>query len=650
MPKHDTTDADPARYVIDTAGRLDPFVEQEWLLTNGIGGFASGTVVGANIRRYHGLLCAATTPPLGRILALSRIGEIVYLNGDFDTLHELSINLFGGGHIHPRGERFLRQFELGDDAVWHYAVHGATVVKTVRLMPMMNVVEITYDVTPDKGQRVDLGLLPFVALRDFHALRRYGGTHLDTRSSAHSVSMTEGRWTLTLDGENARFAPSPDWWFGHNYPIETERGQDDSEDLYTPGRFTARFDEPGRVTLRAYVDPAPTVLGGPMHTPTVPRESSVTVRRLMRAAGDFVVRRKTPTGKPAATIMAGYPWFADWGRDTMISLPGLMLTTRRFDEARGVLEVFADYVSEGMIPNVFDDYSNEPHYNTVDASLWFIHASHEYLRASEDAAFFDRKLKPACRAILDGYTRGTRFGIRVDPADQLVTQGDEHTQLTWMDAKFEGRAFTPRQGKAVEINALWHHALVLMGEHDRAAAVADSYRKAFWISPFRGLYDVVDGDGYSRRDAATRPNQIFAASLEHSPLGLDQRKAVVEVVRRELLTPHGLRSLARGDANYHPRYTGPQAQRDEAYHNGTVWGWLIGPFLEAYLRVNDHSDDAKAQVRQWLSPLIDHMNTQACVGQISEVFEAEPPHRPVGCCAQAWSVAEVLRIALKVGM
>ena len=360
-----------------------------------------------------------------------------------------------------------------------------------------------------------------------------------------------------------------------------------------------------------------------------------------------------PSGQEGSTVIAGYPWFSDWGRDTMISLPGLFLVTGRFEQAKQVLGVFAQYCSEGMIPNRFDDYSNQPSYNTVDASLWFIHAAFEYLRYTNDKATFDAVLRPACQSIIDGYRRGTRYRIKMDEADGLISQGDANTQLTWMDAKCNGVAFTPRQGKAIEINALWYHALKLMGENDLAAKVSASFKQAFWISPSRGLADVVEGppgpNGYPRRDQSLRPNQIFAVSLPNSPLTEDQQRAVVDVVRRELLTPMGLRSLARSDSRYHPRYAGNQFERDSGYHNGTVWAWPIGAFLSAYLRVNNNSATAIDHARGWLQPLIDQMHTN-CIGQISEIYEAEEPHRMVGCPAQAWSVAEVLRVAVDVGM
>jgi predicted glycogen debranching enzyme len=344
-------------------------------------------------------------------------------------------------------------------------------------------------------------------------------------------------------------------------------------------------------------------------------------------------------------VLAGYPWFGDWGRDTMISLPGLFFTTHRFKEAAQVLSLFAQYVSEGMIPNRFDDYTNEPSYNTVDASLWFIHACFAYLKASNDRDTFDSRLLPACRAIVEGYRKGTRYNIHMDERDGLIVQGTPQTQLTWMDAKCGDRAFTPRQGKAVEINALWYHALRLLND-PLADQVQQSFKKTFWLSPFRGLADVVEG---SHKDTKIRPNQIFAVSLEHSALSESQQRSVVEVVRRELLTPVGLRTLAAGDPMYRGVCTGVQEQRDEAYHNGTVWAWLMGPFLEAYLRVNQRSPEAKAQAREWLQPLLDSLES-GCIGQLSECFEGDVPHRPVGCFAQAWSVAEVLRIAMELEM
>ena len=630
-------------YSLQTHGAFEPHDSQEWLLTDGLGSFAASTVIGMNTRRYHGLLIAATHPPLGRVMTLNRIGEILTLDGRRDQPHELSVNAFFGS-IHPQGYQYLRQFELDTTARWTYAVDGVTVTKELLLPRGKNVAALRYTVTGGSHD-FELALLPFVSLRDFHSLRHEAGASFVTESEAARVTVRQDDLAVTLAADAGTFEQSPSWWYHHKYPIETERGQDDDEDLYTPGRFVLagtgtqsvtlwvglKAEKPGNwdAELKAL---APVVSTTPSRDPKSSKPPSVAVSRLLRGANDFVVARTTPDGKAGTTVMAGYPWFSDWGRDTMISLPGLLLVPRRFAEAKAVLTVFAQYTSEGMIPNRFDDYTNVPEYNTVDASLWFIHAAFEYRRLSGDAATFDQILRPACQQIIDGYRRGTRYFIQVDPVDGLVRQGDVQTQLTWMDARCDGVTFTPRQGKPVEINALWYHALMLMGEMPDAQRVADSFRKAFWLGPDQGLADGVD-DG--RRDPAIRPNQIFAVSLPNSPLLPDQQAAVVAVVQRELLTPVGLRTLDVHNPGYRGRYTGPQFQRDGAYHNGTVWPWLIGAFLEAYLKVNGNSAAAMQQARAWLQPLVDHMADTDAIGQIAEIFEGDPPHRAVGCFAQA---------------
>jgi predicted glycogen debranching enzyme len=652
-------------FSIETHGQLEPHVKQEWLLTNGLGGFASSTVVGCNTRRYHGVLVAATLPPVGRIMTVNRVAEMLYLDGDKDHPFELAVNQFRQS-IHPRGDRYLRRFELDDTARWEFDADGVRVTKELQLLWMQNVSVLRYTIETDRPRQVQLRLMPFVSLRDFHGERRADGTHFVTRPGARDFVVTGGVLSAAVAVDAGRFDPAPEWWYAHVYPIESERGLGDSEDLFSPGRFV--IDVEGKTTVTLWIALTPTdkpdwdaeltcrraalaaTRKDPENLGAVPQNvatnPSLIIQKLTRAANDFVVFRKNPDGGDGTSVIAGYPWFADWGRDTMISLPGLLLTTGRFHQARQVLSVFAKYVSQGMIPNRFDDYTNEPHYNTVDASLWFIHAVFEYLRLSQDRKTFDQTLRPACQAILDGYRAGTRFNIKMDEADGLITQGDPTTQLTWMDAKTDNIVFTPRQGKAVEINALWYHALVLMGDGDLARKVADSFQKAYWLNPFRGLADVVEGQ---RRDTAIRPNQIFAVSLANSPLTEGQRLAVVEVVRRELFTPAGLRTLSRNDPKYQGHYGGSPFQRDGAYHNGTVWPWLIGPFLEAYLRVNGRSAESQAQARIWIEPLISRMD-EFSIGQIHEICEGDAPHRPLGCPAQAWSVAEVLRIAVELGM
>ncbi len=656
-----------ALFTVETYGELEPHNRQEWLLTNGLGGFAASTVVGSNARRYHGILCAATIPPVGRVMALNRVGEILCLDGNTDQIYELSVNQFRES-MHPRGDRYLRRFELDDTARWEFDVEDVRVVKELQLPWLKNVAILRYTIEPKKKRRIQFSVLPFISLRDFHGMRRAQDANFHTQVGERTVSVTQGSNTVHVQSDSGAYVAQPGWWYGHVYRIEAERGMEESEDLFNPGRFVVEADGDAPVTvtfwasmenvdkpdwdgeLRKRREAVVAACSDPENLAAGPSAVCISkapvIQKLCRAANDFVVYRKNPRGGDGTSIIAGYPWFADWGRDTMISLPGLLLVPGRFHQARQVLSVFAGYVSEGMIPNRFDDYTNQPHYNTVDASLWFIHAVFEYQRLSKDHQTFETVLLPACRSILEGYRKGTRFGIVMDQADGLITQGDLTTQLTWMDAKCDGIAFTPRQGKAVEINALWYHALILMGEKDLAAKVQESFRKLFWVSPFRGLCDVVDG---ARKDMSIRPNQIFAVSVPNSPLTDDQQKAVVEVVRRELLTPVGLRTLAKSDPKYIGRYHGPVRQRDEAYHNGAVWPWLIGAFLDSYLKVNGDSVAARDQVKQWLMPLIATMD-EACIGQLHEICEADEPHRPVGCFAQAWSVAEVLRIAVKVGM
>ncbi len=642
-------------YVIETAGELQPHLEQEWLITNGLGSYASGTVVGCNSRRYHGIFCAATVPPLGRIMLLNRIGVLLNIDGGDD--HELSINQFPNS-FHPRGDRYLRKFTLGESARWDFDVQGVKLAQELTLVWQQNVAIVRFHVDAPANKRVALRVLPFVSIRDFHALIRRSPSRFKVSSGGMSVKIQTREHALHISADGGEFVEAADWWFDHVYAVETERGQDDSEDLFVPGQFAieqkGKFSVQFAVAMENVTKPDWNAVirerarARNRCTPKgATKKPTVVQHRLCRAAADFVVARKSPDGSPGTTVIAGYPWFSDWGRDTMIALPGLFLSTGRHDEAAKVLSVFASFVSEGMIPNNFDDYTNEPAYNTVDASLWFIHACFEYLRITNDVETFEKSLRGACDAIVDGYRNGTRFKIAMDPFDSLITQGDESTQLTWMDAKTGGVVFTPRQGKAVEINALWYNALRLLKRDDLAERVKQSFVRAFWIDEMRGLCDVVNFDG---RDPSLRPNQIFAVSLPHSPLNKSQQRAVVDVVRRELLTPYGLRTLSQSDSRFQRFYRGDQFTRDMAYHNGTIWPWLIGAFLDAYLKVNDRSSESMIQARQWLAPLIDHMSTTGAIGQMSEIFEAEPPHRPVGCFAQAWSISEVLRLAMELEM
>jgi predicted glycogen debranching enzyme len=361
---------------------------------------------------------------------------------------------------------------------------------------------------------------------------------------------------------------------------------------------------------------------------------------------------------PTTTILAGYPWFMDWGRDAFIALPGLLLSTERYDDAASVLTTFAAAAEDGIIPNRFDDYNDLPHYNSIDASMWFVNAAFEYVKASGDENLFRSKLLPVIRWIIDCYSQGAKFGIHAD-TDGLITGGNAETQLTWMDAKCGSEVFTPRYGKAVEINALWYNALCRLTDYFRskdddaasqymrmANEVSANFARVFWNEANKCLYDCILPDGTT--DASIRPNQIFAVSLPFSPLSVAQQKAVVEAVHNYLLTPYGLRTLNTQDIRYQGKYTGPQFDRDRAYHQGTVWPWLIGPFIEAHLRVGDFGKKSRKEAAAYLRPLLEHLAEDACIGSISEVFDGDFPHHPSGCFAQAWSVAEVMRAYLLI--
>jgi predicted glycogen debranching enzyme len=521
-------------------------------------------------------------------------------------------------------------------------------------------------------------------MRNAHGVQHKDQVAHEFSAAASARSVRIHRWsrTLELDADGGSFESGEQWWYGFEYEHERDRGYDCQEDLFSPGvfHFQARPGREVNLTITAWIGERP---GSPIEderrdherlqslaaaatkrlAPDVSAEDRDTTARMALASDAYVVRRGA--GPDAGTsIIAGYPWFSDWGRDSMISLPGLLLATARYAEARGVLETFAGHRRRGLIPNLFNDQTGEAEYNTVDASLWFIHAACEYLRLSGDRPGFGGQIQSACLDIVEAYRGGTDFGIGMDPADGLVTAGDESTQLTWMDAKRDGHAFTPRQGKAVEINALWYHGLMSLAEAierqlpERAAgcrSLADragrSFATGFWNPAAGCCFDVLVPSASSQGtkwtpDPRIRPNQVFAASLRHSPLNAKQRAGVIASIRQKLLTPYGLRTLDPADPGYRPRYRGQMWERDGAYHNGTVWPWLLGPYAEAVVRLDAFSSASRREARQLMRPLLDDMSSGQCLGQIAEVFDAEPPRGAGGCPAQAWSVAELLRVWL----
>jgi predicted glycogen debranching enzyme len=637
-------------------------LQREWLVTNGLGGFASGTVALANTRRYHGLLVAAFKPPVDRLVLVSKVDLDVTYRG---LRYSLTTNEYADGTLAPRGFERRVSFALdGQMPVWTFGCADALLELRIWCAHGENTSYLRVRVLAATAP-VDVELAPLCAYRDYHA--HQGGDWLrmlDAEPCAFRVRAFDGAHAYRVAVDAGRFEPRPQthWHFLHR--AERERGLDDREDLFRPGLFQAQLARGQSLHLTASSEGGPALDGGTALLRETQRQQRLVrgvpagvpawVTRLHLAADQFVVARANGAGERVGkTVIAGYPWFADWGRDTMIALPGLTLTTGRFAEAAGILRTFGAHVSRGMLPNRFPDGGEAPQdgeYNTVDATLWFFHALDCYVDATRDVALL-AELLPVMADILAWHERGTRFGIAVDAADGLLRAGEPGVQLTWMDAKVGDWVVTPRIGKPVEINALWHFAHAAMARwHElledgvgatrfavAATRIRDAFRARFWNSHDHGLFDVIDGPE-RRADASIRPNQIFAVSLDAALLYPAQARSVVEVCARELLTPVGLRSLAPGDAQYVSRFRGGPLERDGAYHQGTVWSWLLGPFALAHHAVHGDPDHALALLEASAPHLED-----ACVGQVSEVFDADAPHAPGGCFAQAWGVAETLR-------
>ncbi len=631
----------------------------EWLETNGKGGFASTTVLGANTRRYHGLLTVALTPPVRRHVLVSRLEEVIEPEG---KSIELGCNFYPGA-VHPGGHRYLSSFRLDPFPVSTYWVGERGLEKAVFFVYGEDTVVVRY--TLFAGLGCFLQVRPFVAFRDYHALTHKNDAfdrRVERRDGTASIRPYLDLPTLHFHHDARELIEHGDWWMRHRYPREAERGLDFEEDLYSPFALRFELSTGSSVFVVASLD-RPSKPDAAMLERVERRRRSEVVEaarraapgldeRLALAADAFVVAR----AGGGRTVIAGYPWFTDWGRDTMIALPGLCLATGRLAEARDILSTFAGAIDRGMIPNVFPDAGNAPQYNNVDGTLWFVRACGQYVSASGDLGTAKKVLWPALLEVIRHHRAGTRFGIQVDD-DGLLRAGTSSTQLTWMDAKVGDRVITPRAGKPVEVQALWIDALDTTAELARqlgddvgahecrelGRAARASFARRFWFAGGGFLYDVVD-DPEGRDDSTLRPNQIFAVALPRTPILDEERsRAVVSVVTRDLLTPHGLRTLARSDYRYASHYGGDLATRDGAYHQGTVWPWLIGPYVTAYLRVHGRSAAAIAEARAAIEPLRRFVAGDG-LGQIPELFDAEAPQRPGGCIAQAWSVAEVVRL------
>lgn len=638
----------------DTASRL------EWLETNGVGGWASSTVSGAHTRRYHGLLVAATTPPSGREVLLSRLDETIVVG---DERHELGCNQFPEV-VHPQGFRYLTRFSRSLFPVFDFEAGGNRLRKTVAAIHGENSTLVRYELAEASGNpavpgEIEIEFQPFVAARSFHSLAVSNdaiGAELEVHGGQLRLRPYAGGTEFWIQAAGAAFETDPDWYFRFEYARERDRGLDYLEDLWTPGRFRRRLVPGERVDVlistrsprgrstqslfeRERKRRTSLVAGGPL--------LGNLGAMLSLAADQFIVRR----GEDARTVIAGYHWFGDWGRDTMIALPGLTLATGRHEDARSILRAFLEAADEGMLPNRFPDTGHVPEYNTVDATLWSFVAVYRYLLASEDDAYVRDEALPVLRSIVEWHDRGTRYGIHV-AEDGLLSAGEPGVQLTWMDARVGDRVVTPRHGKPVEVNALWCNALHILAElerrfgdadeavnlKDRAHTVGDTFEKVFWNEETGGLFDVIGPEG---ADPSVRPNQVIAIGLPFAVLTPARAASVLDLVERTLLTPVGLRSLSPMDPAYKPRYRGGPDERDGAYHQGTVWGWLIGPFVSALIRVE--GEPGRRRARPLVQGLLDHL-ASACVGTCSEIFDGDEPHEPRGAVAQAWTVAELLRV------
>lgn len=647
------------RFDHSICSNLDAALSREWLETNGIGGFASSTVAGVNTRRYHGLLVAATHPPVGRLVLLSKFEEKLIVDGE---VFELSANQYPGT-VQPRGFEFLQEFRLDPFPTFVFEVAGVRITKTIFMIQGQNSVVASYELSPGASAKsVQIELRPLIAFRDYHSLTQENealNTAIVVEQGIVSFTPYASLPTLYL-AHNATYVGTEGAWYREfQYEVERERGLEFSEDLFQPGLLQFNLaDTPA--TVIASTQPSNAADAGLYWANEIQRRQSVIAqagfadeagKTLAIAADQFIVSRGNDK-----TVIAGYHWFSDWGRDTMIALPGLALATRRSDVAQSILRTFAQAADQGMLPNRFPDGGETPEYNNVDATLWFFEAVRAYVAASSDTAFVRAELYNVMADIIAWHIRGTRYNIRVD-TDGLLHAGAEGVQLTWMDAKVDERVITPRSGKPVEIQALWYNALCVMDDlanrfgdahgQKRYSALAGlarwSFNQAFWNDAQSCLYDVVDSAaGGAKFDSSIRPNQIFAVSLHYGMLTPDRAQKVVATVEEHLLTPYGLRTLAPTYPQYHGRYTGTPAERDEAYHQGTVWPWLMGPFITAYLKVNQGSDAAK-QAAEWLRPLEGYL-LDCGAGQLPELFDGDPPHRPCGCLAQAWSIAELLRV------
>lgn len=648
----------------ESCRNLETALSREWLETNGIGGFSSSTIVGLNTRRYHGLLTAATKPPVGRLVLLSKLEETLIIDGQ---RYDLSANQYPGA-VHPQGFHYQTGFRLDPFPSFTYEIQGVRLEKSVFMLQGQNTTVVQYDIFKTKSQpdssSLSLEIRPLIAFRDYHGTTHENSAlnpHVETENGLATIKPYEDLSALHFAHDAAAIDTNGFWYRNFQYAVEQERGLDFAEDLFNPCTFTFDLNASASINLIASTERRDVSQANAYRKAELERrellsgnsargEANQLVTALTAAADQFIVARAR-----CKTMIAGYHWFADWGRDTMIALPGLTLATGHPEIARSIMAEFANHVDRGMLPNRFPDAGETPEYNTVDATLWFFEAVRSLLQYTNDYEFVRENLYAVLSYIVDWHVRGTRYNIHVDD-DGLLYSGEPGVQLTWMDAKVGDWVVTPRHGKPVEIQALWYNALRVMeqlatkfkdaGAKKKYAAMADkaraSFNKTFWNEEAGCLYDVINGEA---RDASIRPNQILSVSLTNSMVTSKRARSILSAVERELLTPRGLRTLSPTDANYIGRYEGDPRSRDGAYHQGTVWPWLMGPFITAYVKTFGRKV-GQDFANEWLSQFHGHLS-EACLGQVSEIFDGDAPHTPRGCVAQAWSVAELLRAAIE---
>ncbi|MEJ7644160.1 MAG: amylo-alpha-1,6-glucosidase [Chryseolinea sp.] len=634
----------------------------EWIESNGLGGYASSTVSGAHSRKYHGLLVAALNPPVEKTVMLSKLEETIVVDQPDASVpsvrYELSSNQYPGV-VHPTGYSYLEKFSRDLFPEFYYNCGGIKLKKTIAAVNGENTTLVLYEVL-DAFSSIVLELVPLASARDYHHLSyandTIGGHYLFDKGIFRTVNYPGGT-ELFISVPGADFKEGQAWYYNFEYVAERERGLEFKEDLYSQGRFSVRLASGDKLGIIVSTSEPEGRSAWKLFALEKKRREKLaknyydnrSLKRLVLAADQFVVRRGKLT-----TIIAGYHWFADWGRDTMISLTGLCLVTRRFEEAKEIILQFAKYVSEGMLPNRFPDNGEQPEYNTIDASLWFFHAIRNYYLYTRDVALV-KSLLPILDSIIISHYHGTRYNIKVDPHDELLSGGADKVQLTWMDAKVGDWVVTPRRGKVVEINALWYNALRSMEYfydlvqkpkkakvyEGKAGRVYESFNREFWNENGNYLYDYIDGD---YRCADLRPNQLYALSLSYPLLAGYRAKCLLQIITQNLLTPRGPRSLNEGNEQYQPHYVGDIWKRDGSYHQGTVWSFLLGPYVDALFYVDEEA--ARDPAIRLIKEFLNHLD-EAGIGTISEIFDGAYPHAPRGCISQAWGVGEVLRVIVE---